>query len=132
MKGKSQAKTPERYIEELQEPRKSEIAALDRLIRELAPKLEPHMRNGMIGYGVYQYEYESGRKGEWFAMGLASNKNYISLYCCAVVDGQMLAETYKPRFPKANIGRSCIRFKRLDDVDLEAVKSLIMETSAAF
>ncbi len=120
------AKTPEEYIEGLEEPRRSDIRALHELIRREAPHLESHIASGMLAYGRYHYKGKSkGTEGEWFHIGLASNKRYISLYVMAADANGYLAEAYKERLPKADIGRSCVRIKRLDDVDPEALQELI-------
>jgi hypothetical protein len=129
MKGQLKVETPEAYIERLDEPRKSEIVRIHQLIRKTVPKLEPHICNGMIGYGPFHYKYPSGREGDWFRIGLASNKAYISLYACAADDKGYVAERYKKKFPRASIGKSCVRFKRLDDLDLAALKQLLRETA---
>ena len=126
MQGKSDAATHEEYIERLAEPRRGEIRALHELIRRTAPQLEPTMEFGMLGYGKYHYHYASGREGDWQLVGVASNKNYISLYVTAAApDGGYLAETYKDQLPKASIGKSCIRFKRLGDVDQGVLERLV-------
>lgn len=121
--------TPKQYIDRLEEPRKSDIAKLDRLIRATVPKLKPHIANGIIGYGPFHYKYPSGREGDWFRVGLASNKAYISLYACAADERGYVAERYKKKLPKANIGKSCVRFKRLEDLDIDALKALLRETA---
>jgi len=95
------------------------------LIRRTVPDLAPLIRSGMIGYGTYHYKYASGREGDWAMLGLASQKNYISLYVTCMVEGKYLAETYKSKLPKANIGKSCIRFKRIGDVDLKIIEELL-------
>ena len=120
------AETPAQYIDMLEEPRRSDIRELDMLIRKLAPKLEPHLQSGMLAYGRYHYRGKT-TEGEWFHIGLASHKNYISLYVMAgdAATGGYLAESYKERLPKANIGRSCVRFKRLSDVDRAQLSDLI-------
>jgi uncharacterized protein YdhG (YjbR/CyaY superfamily) len=128
MQGKSDAATHDEYIERLPEPRRGEIRALHELIRRTAPQLEPTMEFGILGYGKYHYRYATGREGDWMLVGVASNKNYISLYVMATTDdGRMLADTYKDRLPKASIGKSCIRFKRLGDVDRDELASLLRE-----
>lgn len=129
MKGSSKAKTPQQYLQSLEEPRKTEITALHQLITETAPELKPHMDYGWLGYGTYHYRYASGREGTWSVIGLASQKNYISLYACLSDGQQYIAEKYKKELPKANIGKSCIRFKRLDDVDFKVLKKIIKETA---
>ena len=120
------AKTPEQYIRQLEEPRRGEVRRLHELIRKAAPKLEPYMESGMIGYGRYHYRSSSGREGEWCLLGLASRKRYISFYVVAE-DGKggYLAESYRDRLPKADIGRSCVRFKRLDDLDEKVLREMI-------
>lgn len=119
------AKTPQEYINQIEEPRRSEIQKLHNLILKTVPNLKPAMYHSVIGYGKYHYKYASGREGDWFAVGLASQKNYISAYLCAVEDNQYLAEKNKDKFPKASVGKSCIRFKKLDDIDLKVLKELI-------
>jgi hypothetical protein len=87
------------------------------------------MRAGMLGYGPMKYRYASGRQGEWFKIGLASQKNYISLYMCAADAQGYVAERYKERLPNADIGKSCVRFKQLEDLDRKALVALIKETA---
>ena len=58
-------------------------------------------------------------------IGVANNKRYISMYCCAADDNGSVAERYRDRLPKADIGKSCVRFKRLSDLDEDALKDLI-------
>lgn len=121
----SLAKTPTEYIASLEEPRKTEIRALHRLIRRAAPSLEPVMLHGMLGYGPFHYRYASGREGDTTTLALAAQKRYISLYVtCSDPSGAYLAESYRDQLPKADIGKSCIRFKRLDDIDLEVITEL--------
>jgi hypothetical protein len=126
MQGKTGAATHEEYFAALAEPRQGELRALDALIRESAPGLAPTMEFGMPGYGRYHYKYASGREGDAATISLASNKNYISLYVACLVDGRYVAETYAGRLPKASIGKSCVRFKRLSDVDTAVLAELLL------
>jgi hypothetical protein len=127
MKGQLKVSTPAEYIAKLDEPRKSEIAALDKMIRKLAPKLAPFIHSGMLAYGPWHFKYDSGREGDWFRIGLASNKNYVSLYICAMEGKTYVAEKSKKQFPKASVGKHCVRFKRLSDLDKSALAKLIRE-----
>ncbi|MBI4433477.1 DUF1801 domain-containing protein [Candidatus Uhrbacteria bacterium] len=117
--------TPTAYLAALPEPRRMALRVLHRLIRQHAPILRPHLRSGMLGYGAYHYRYPSGREGDWFVIGLASQRNYISLYVCAVTPQGYLAEEYRKRLPKANIGKSCVRFRNIEDVDLAVIGDMI-------
>lgn len=68
------------------------------------------------------------REGDWFVVGLASQKNYISVYACGVKDGKYIAEASKKDFPKASMGKSCIRFKKVDDIDLQTLAKVLKES----
>lgn len=129
MKGQLKASNPAEYLAQLEEPRKVEVTALNALVRKLAPKLEPCVHSGILGYGRYHYKYASGREGDSCRIGIASNKNYISLYISACDGDGYLAERYKEALPKANIGKGCVRFKRLGDLDQDARKRLIKEAA---
>lgn len=131
MQGHSNAKTPEEYIAQVEEERRDDIQKLHDLVREVAPELEPTMDFKMLGYGKMEYKYASGREGEWMKIGIANNKQYISIYCCAADDEGYVAERYKERLPKASIGKSCVRFKRVSDLDEEVLRELIRESADA-
>jgi hypothetical protein len=85
----------------------------------------------MLAYGKFHYRYDTGREGDWFRIGLASRKAYLSLYITASDGKTYLAETYKDRLPKADIGKSCVRIKRLSDVDLDTLARLVREGASA-
>jgi Domain of unknown function (DU1801) len=125
----SSATPPDQYIAELEEPRREQVGRLHDLIRTTVPDLEPYMESGMIGYGRYHYRYASGREGDWCLLGLASHKRYISLHVTAE-DGKggYLAEAYRDRLPKADIGKSGVRFTRLDDLDQD-VREMLREAA---
>ena len=121
------AKTPEEYIAKIEEPRRSQIQTLHDFISKTVPEQKPHIISGMIGYGSFHYKSKSGREGDWCVIALASQKNYISLYICASDGKQYVAEKYKDALPKANIGRSCIRLKKIEDIDLDVLKTVLIE-----
>ena len=129
MYGKSKAKSHAQYIAEADETRQADLARLDELIREVAPELEPTMEFGMMGYGKFHYKYATGREGDWMKLGVANNKRYISLYCCSADERGYVAERYKDRLPKADIGKSCVRFKRLSDLDEGVLRDLLRESA---
>lgn len=134
MKTKSVAKpsTPAAYIANLEEPRRAEMKALHAMIRAAVPELKPGVGDGMIGYGSYHYRYASGREGDSAIIGLSSRKQYISVYVMGVKGGKYVAETYKKKLPGADIGKCCIRFRRLEDVSLPMLKKAITEGAACF
>ncbi len=116
--GKTSPLTVAGYLDELQEPRKSEVAAVHGMIVKALPKLKPAVASGMIGYGSYHYKYESGREGDAPVVALSSRKEYISVYVYG-------AEEHQAELPQAAIGKSCIRFKRLADIDLKILEKIV-------
>ncbi|CAN5798563.1 hypothetical protein BH20VER1_BH20VER1_28590 [soil metagenome] len=125
MKVAEECTTPAQYIRSLPAERRPAIEKLDKLIRKNAPKLEPHLCKGMLAYGRYHYKYASGREGDWCIIALAAQKNYISLYICATDEGEYLPEKYQARLGKVSVGRSCIRIKKIEDLDLAAAADVI-------
>ena len=93
------------------------------------PDLDPHVDSGMLGYGPFHYRYASGREGDASLLGLSSRKRHISLYVLCETDTGYLAAQYAERLPKADIGKSCVRFKRTADVDRDALRELIAEAA---
>lgn len=125
MAKKASIATPAQYIASLPEPRQSQIAELDALIRATTPSLDPFVYSGMLGYGPYHYVYASGREGDCAIVSLSSRAQYISLYVGACDENGSLADQVRAKLPKASIGVSCIRFKRIEDLDLKVLRDLL-------
>ena len=121
-------KTPAQYFESLDEPRRSDMRALHDAICKAVPKLKPEMIGGFLGFGKYRYRYESGREGETSVVTVASQKQYISLYLGCTGDGS-LTEKNKERLGKVSVGKCCIRFKKLADLDLKVAMELVKDTA---
>jgi len=79
----------------------------------------------IIGYGSVTYPRSGGKQAEWFLVGLALQKQYISVYVSAVEDGRYLAETLGPDLGRVKVGKSSIGFKRLEDIDLTKLSALV-------
>jgi hypothetical protein len=126
----SDAGSPDEYIAGLDEPRRGQIARLHELIRRVVPELEPHMQSGMIGSAL-SLQIRVWKRRRLVRGGTGSNKRYISLYVSATEGNEYVAERYKSKLPKADIGKSCIRFKKLDDVDLDVVTEVIQQGAHA-
>lgn len=121
--------TPEEFLDSVDEPRRSDMRKLHELIRATAPGLEPVMLGKMLGYGPFHYRYESGREGDAAVIALANNARDIAVHVLCADDDGYLAEQYKARFPKANVGKSCLRIRKLDDVDLDALRELVAKAA---
>jgi hypothetical protein len=116
--------TVDQYIASLPEGRRKIVARVHEVVSDAVPELDQRMWSKFIGWGTYRYRYASGREGEWFPIGLANQKQYVSLYYCAADDDGYLAEQNAERLGKVSVGKSCVRFKQLEDLDLEVVAEL--------
>jgi uncharacterized protein YdhG (YjbR/CyaY superfamily) len=109
------------YMAALPDDRQGPIKALDKLIKKAAPKLKPCFSYNMLGYGKVKYLNYKKELIDWPIIALASQKQYISLYVCALEDGKYIAEKYKKELGKVSVGKSCIRFKKPEDLDMKGV-----------
>lgn len=113
------------YMDMLPEERRAPMMFLHKFIQKTAPSLKPHFAYNMPGYGSFKYKNYKKDTIDWPIIALASQKNYISVYVCAVENGKYIAETYKDKLGKVSVGRSCIRFRKIDDLNLETLKKVL-------
>ena len=113
------------YLAQVPKERKELVLFLHEFIKKTAPKLKPHFAYNMLGYGSFSYLNNKKENLEWPVIALANQKNYISLYVCALDKGQYIAEKHKDELGKVSVGKSCIRFKKLEDVNLPALKKVL-------
>ncbi len=121
----TKAKTVKEYLEALPPDRRELIEFLHKLIQKTAPSLKPHFAANMLGYGSFPYTNYKKEKIQWPVIALASQKNYVSLYVCSIVDGKYIAEMHKKDLGKVSVGKSCIRFKKITDVNLDGLKKVL-------
>jgi len=135
----SKAATVEQYLAELPEDRRTALQAVRKVILENLDKdYEEGMQYGMIGYYVPHRVFPAGyhcdpRQPLPFAC-LASQKNYMSLYLMGV-DGGGAEETWfraawAKTGKKLDMGKCCIRFKKLDDLALDVIGEAIRRVPA--
>ena len=123
--------------------RKSDLRKLDRLIRRAAPGLkryfhrgtpagEPGMRFKMIGYGKFQYVARNGQYVDWPAVGVALQKNYVSVYLSMMKDGTSLMQLYSGKLGQLRLGRNHFSFRVYEDLDVRLLASLFAEAERIF
>jgi hypothetical protein len=125
---------PDDVIASLPEPVRDDIRTLDATISETMDGLPRDVWEGpfwggtqqrIIGYGRYTYRGRSGAEGEWFIVGLASQKNHLSLYVNGAEDGVPLTKRYAERLGKVKASSGAVTFRRLADVNFDAVTELV-------
>lgn len=129
----SKAKTAGEYIETLPDDRAEIIAALRNEIKKNLPKgFEETMQYGMISYVVphtiYPAGYHCKPKDALPFMSIASQKNHIAVYHMAVYQGVLhdwfVKEWKKHSEKKLDMGKSCIRFRKAEDVPVKLMGEL--------
>ena len=88
--------------------------------------IEPRMwGSSIVGFGSYHYKYESGREGDMILAGFSPRKQNLTLYN---MSGFERYDDLIKQLGKHTTGKGCLYIKRLDDVDLPTLKSLIEES----
>lgn len=131
---RSEAKTVAAYLKELPTERRAVVSAVrDVVLKNLPKGYVETMSFGMIGYGIPLERYPDtyNQQPACYA-ALAAQKNYFALYLMGVYGDKkkekQLADAYKKLGKKMDMGKSCLRFKSLDDIPLDAVGKLIAST----
>jgi hypothetical protein len=119
---------PAELIAALPEKTRVILTTLDLLIKKNAPSFAPYFAGKMLAYGKYRYRYESGREGESCRIGVAATASGVSIYVACVDEGGWLAEQAAASLGRASVGKSCIRYKRLEDIDLKGLGKLIQKS----
>jgi len=97
------------------------------------PKLAAATMYGMgpspiIAYGKYRFKSASGREGDWFLIGLAAGKKDYALHICVGDKDGYLVEQNAAKLGKGvKTGRTCINFKKLEDLNLAAAMKLVKQ-----
>lgn len=120
------AKSVESYLASVPKERQELMLFLHNFIKKTIPKLKPHFAYNMLGYGFFPYLNYKKEKINWPVVALANQKNYVSIYVCALDKGIYIAEKYKKELGKVSVGKSCIRFKKLEDLNLPTLKKVLL------
>jgi len=130
----SKASTPEEYLESLPEERRDAVSKLRSIILKNLPKgFQEIMGYGMLGYAVphkiYPAGYHCNPKDPLPFMGLASQKNFIAVYNMGVYSDPKLLKWFTSEYPKhttakLDMGKSCMRFKKLDQIPYKLIGEL--------
>ena len=134
-----EAKTPDEYIAGLPEDRKLAISALRKVINDNLPKgFKEEMGYGHMGWVVPKETYPPGYHCDptqpLAFMGIASQKNYIALHSMCLYGDVKQLDWFRAEWPKyskkkLNMGKSCIRFTKLEDIPLELIGKLASQVT---
>jgi len=129
------ASSPEDYIKQLPEERRIVIQKIRECILKNLPKgFEETMSYGMLGYVVphtlYPAGYHCTPELPLPFLNIASQKNFVAVYHMGIYAQKDLYDWFTKEFPKyakrkLDMGKSCIRFKYMDDIPYELIEELV-------
>lgn len=129
-----EAKTPDEYVDAIPKERKKAINELRKVIKDNLPKgFSEEINYGMIGYVVPHHIYPKGYhcdpKLPLPFMNIASQKNFIAVYHSGIYADPTLLNWFMKEYPKhvktkPDMGKSCIRFKKIDQIALNLIGKL--------
>lgn len=128
---RSSATTVEAYLAELPADRRAELEPVLAMVRKALPKgYAETMGWGMISWGIPLSVYpDTYNKQPLCYAALAAQKNYHTLYLMAVyadsAEERALREAFAAAGKKLDMGKCCVRFKRVADLDLPALKRAV-------
>ena len=126
LKTKKTTASVETFLKNLDATRRAECATLVDLM-EKATSAPPRMWGpSIVGFGDYRYKYDSGREGEWFAVGFSPRKSDLTLY---IMPGINKYRDHLANLGPHRTGKSCLYIKRLADVDLSVLAGLVNEAA---
>ena len=130
----SKAITPDQYMEELPEDRKQAMKELRKEIKKNIPKgFKESMGYGMMAWAVphsiYPAGYHCTPEDPLPFLGVASQKNFIAVYHMGVYASPELLKWFTSEYPKysktkLDMGKSCIRFKKMDQIPFKLIGEL--------
>ena len=133
------ANSPQDYINQIPEDRREVVYKIREIILSNLPKgYEETMQYNMLSYvvpkSIYPNGYHCNPKDDLPFLSIASQKNFIALYHMGIYANEELLNWFTTEYPKhcktkLDMGKSCIRFKKMDDIPFDLIKELVQKVS---
>ncbi len=126
------------YIQSQPEPKRADMEALHKRILQVLPKARLWFLDGKdekgktvsnpnIGYGLQSIKYANGKTKAFYQIGISANTTGISVYIMGIGDKKYLAQTYGKKLGKASVTGYCIKFKTLQDINIDILEAAIRD-----
>ena len=124
------------YITTQRESKRAHIEVLHQHILNAMPKCKLWFLDGQndkgktvsnpnIGYGFQTMKYADGKTREFYQIGISANTTGISVYILGISDKKYLTETFGKKIGKASVSGYCIKFKTLEDINIDILLEAI-------
>ncbi|MFC3562033.1 hypothetical protein [Pedobacter jamesrossensis] len=125
------------YINSQSESKRKDMQTLHSIILRVMPSCKLWFLDGKnsenktvsnpnVGYGFYKINYAEGKTKEFYQIGMSANKTGISVYILGIKDKKYLLQTYGQNLGKATISGYCIKFKKLEDINIHILEEAII------
>lgn len=124
-----------KYISSQPEPKQNDLQELHNRVLKLKPKCKLWFLDGKnsegkvvsnpnIGYGSQMMKYADGSTREFYQIGLSANTSGISIYVMGISDKTYLGKTFGKKLGKASVTGYCIKFKALEDINIDILEDV--------
>ena len=125
LKTKATAANVDAFLDSIDdEDRRSDCKRLVRLLKKVIKAPATMWGPSIVGFGDMHYRTADGVEHDWFYAGFSPRKKDLTLY----VMGGVTARPEMKRLGKFSTGKSCIYIKRLSDIDLDVLETLVTRT----
>jgi hypothetical protein len=122
-KTKPTAKSVPEFLNQIADPkRREDCLAIAEIMERLSGSQPKMWGDSIVGFGDYRYKYASGREGDWFLVGFAPRKQNLSIYIMGYLE---FYSDILEVLGKFKHGKGCLYIKKLEDIDLEVLETLI-------
>ena len=116
-------KSVDKFLRSIEKAEKrDDCIALKALMQDLTDHPAVMWGDSMVGFGRYDYRYQSGHSGSWFLTGFSPRKNDLTIY---VMQGFKSYEKQLSKLGKHKHSVSCLYLKRLSDIDLTTLSQIV-------
>ena len=107
------------------EQRKKDAHQLLSFMKDITQEKAVLWGPSLIGFGKYHYKCDSGREGDFFEVGFSPRKTALTIY---IMSGFSKHDALMSKLGKYKTGKSCLYVKKLDDIDMDILRELIVES----
>lgn len=114
------------FINSVEDPiKREECQKITAMMTEITGEKPVMWGSSIIGFGTYYYKYDSGREGDMLITGFSPRKNNFAFYVGA---GSKVVKPLLKDLGKHSTGKSCLYIKRLSDVNLDVLSTIIAKS----
>ena len=126
LKTKKNEASVESFLSTIEDLKKRVDASKILEILQKATKRKPKMwGKTMVGFGSYDYKYESGREGSWFLAGFSPRKQNLTIY---IMPGFSEMTDLLSKLGKHKLGKSCLYINKLSDIDTNILEKIVRKS----